>query len=381
MKKFLLGTTALIGAATLFATAAHAEGPAVTLGGFYNFQAGAVDQDLDTTGSATSGLSEYNAKFRNNTRVNVKVDGKADNGLGYGAVIQLQADVSGDGDNGGLNADRTYLFLESNAGRVELGSQVSPAKTMRVDASTFSHGTGGVDGDFYNFVNAGFANTSGAYGGGFITAPDLPLDGGDQTGTNATENATKVVYYTPRVGGFQAGVSYAPDSGNRGTAAGFTTGADVGQASNVIDAGVNYTGQFDQVGVAASATGSFGEAEAAGTEDLQAYAVGVNATFRGFTAGGSYGDVGDSLQLSSASGDGRFWDVGLGYEAGPVGVSVSYIDTKLNDNQFNNTVVGADYKLAPGLVPYVEVNFFDLDASTGPSNNGTAVLAGTQLTF
>ena len=380
MKKFLLGTTALIGAATLFATAARAEGPAVTLGGFYNFQAGVVDQDspYKSVGSNTSDF-----KFRNNTRVDVKVDGKADNGLGYGAVIQLQADVTADGDNGGLNADRTYLFLESNAGRIEAGSQVSPAKTMRVDASTFSHGTGGVDGDFYNFVNTGFANkASGAYGGGFITTPDLPLDGGDATGANATENATKVIYYTPRIGGFQGGISYATDSGNRGTAAGFTTDNNAGQAQNVVDAGVNYTGQFDQIGVAASATGSFGDAESASTDDLRAYAFGVNATFRGFTAGGSYGHTGDSLQLKSATGGGKFWDAGLGYEAGPFGVSVSYIDTELNDNKFNNTVVGADYKLAPGLVPYVEVNFFDLNpAAAGPSNSGTAVLAGTQLTF
>ena len=379
MKKFLLGTTAMIGAATLFATAARAEGPAVTLGGFYNFQAGVVDQDSPYKTGANS--SDF--KFRNNTRVDVKVDGKADNGLGYGAVVQLQADVTADGDNGGLNADRTYLFLESNAGRLEAGSQVSPAKTMRVDASTFSHGTGGVDGDFYNFVNTGFANkASGAYGGGFITTPDLPLDGGDASGANATENATKVIYYTPRVGGFQAGVSYAPDSGNRGTAAGFTTDSNAGQAQNVVDLGLNYTGQFDQVGVAASATGSFGDAEAAGTDDLRAYAAGINATFKGFTAGGSYGHTGDSLQLSSATGGGKFWDAGLGYEAGPFGVSVSYIDTKLNDNKFTNTVVGADYKLAPGLVPYVEVNFFDLNpAAAGPSNSGTAVLAGTQLTF
>ena len=177
-------------------------------------------------------------------------------------------------------------------------------------------------------------------------------------------------------------MSYAPDSGNRGTTAGFTTTNDVGQATNVVDLGLNYTGQFDQIGVAASATGSFGEAENATTHDLRAYAGGINATFKGFTAGGSYGYTGDSLQLKSASGDGRFWDAGLGYETGPFGVSVSYIDTKLNDNKFTNTVVGADYKLAPGLVPYVEVNFFDLNpAAAGPSNSGTAVLAGTQLTF
>lgn len=368
MKKILLGTTALVAAATMFAGAARAEGPAVTLGGFLDFQAGFVDQDLDTAGT----VNGRDVKFQNDTRVDVKVDGKADNGLGYGAVIELQADVSADADNGGLNADRTYLYLESNFGRVELGSQVSPAKTMRVDASTFSHGTGGVDGDFYDFVNVT---------GGALVSPDLPLDAGLRGGANSTENSTKIIYYTPRFSGFQGGISYAPDSGNRGTAAGFTTDADATDAENVFDLGLNYTGQFDQVGLALSATGSFGEAEAAGQEDLSAYAFGANVSYLGFTVGGSYGTWDDSLQ-AVAGGDVDFWNAGLGYETGPFGVSVEYFTSEANTTDFDNIIVGADYKLAPGLVPYIEVNFFDIDpAGTALDNEGTAVLAGTQLNF
>lgn len=364
MKKFLLGTTALIGAATLFATAAHAEGPAVTLGGFLDFQAGYVNQDLDGVGT----VGGRDLKFQNDTEIHVKVDGKADNGLGYGAVVELEADVNADADGEGLNADKTYLFLESNFGRVELGSTWSPTKTMRVDASNFSHGTGGVDGDFYDFV----AGT-----GGFLVAPDLPLD---QTG--ATEDASKIVYYTPRFSGFQFGLSFAPDSGNTGTASGFSTDANAGQAENVIDAGINYTGQFDQVGLAASATGSFGESEVATTDDLAAYALGLNLSYLGFTVGGSYGDADDSLQLTGANGNNDFWNVGLGYETGPFGASISYFNSEVGTNEFDNLIVGADYKLAPGLVPYVEVNFFDLDAAgTAADNEGTAVLAGTQLNF
>lgn len=361
MKKFLLGTTALIGAATLFASAAHAEGPAVTLGGFVDFQAGYVDQDLDATGT----VGGRDLKFQNDTEIHVKVDGKADNGLGYGAVVELEADVTPDADGEGFNADKTYLFLESNFGRVELGNNFAPTHTMKVDASTFARGTGGVDGDFYDFV-AGTA--------GFIVTPDLPLNY-----VSATEDATKIVYYTPRAGGFQAGVSYTPDSGNSGTAAGFTTDADLGQDENVFDLGLNYTGQYDQVGIAASATGSFGSAETSATEDLEAYALGLNLNYMGFTAGGSYGDYQDSL---GANTDASFWNVGLGYETGPFGASVSYFDSEAGTNEFSNLIVGADYKLAPGLVPYVEVNFFDLDAAGVVSDNeGTAVLAGTQLTF
>lgn len=365
MKKILLGTSALVAAATLFAGAARAEGPAVTLGGFIDFQAGFTDQDLDATGT----VGGRDVKFQNDTEVHVKVDGKADNGLGYGAVIELEADVTADADGEGLNADKTYVYLESNFGRVELGNNYSPAKTMRVGAETLSHGTGGTDGDFYDFVTVPAA---------FILKPDLPLD----AAAGVAEDATKIVYYTPRFSGFQFGVSYAPDSGNGGTAAGFTTDTDAGQAENVFDLGLNYTGQFDQVGVALSATGSFGGSEAATTEDLAAYAFGGNLSYLGFTFGGSYGNWDDSLQAVGANTDADFWDVGLGYETGPFGVSVSYFTSEIGTNDFDNIIVGADYQLAPGLVPYVEVNFFDLDAAgTALDNEGTAVLAGTQLNF
>ncbi|MFO0456593.1 MAG: porin, partial [Alphaproteobacteria bacterium] len=75
MKKILLGTTGLIGAA-LLATAANAETPKVTLGGFADFQAGYTSDDFDNSTRAVG--------FRNDNTVTVRVDGKTNGGLGYG---------------------------------------------------------------------------------------------------------------------------------------------------------------------------------------------------------------------------------------------------------------------------------------------------------
>ncbi len=56
--------------------------------------------------------------------------------------------------------------------------------------------------------------------------------------------------------------------------------------------------------------------------------------------------------------------------------------TSTTNNDFDNFVIGADYKLAPGLTPYAEVAFFDQDAvGTSDDNEGTVVLLGTQLNF
>ena len=52
MKKILLGTTTLIGAAGLFAGAALAETPKVTVGGYANFEAGYVSDDMDKAATA-----------------------------------------------------------------------------------------------------------------------------------------------------------------------------------------------------------------------------------------------------------------------------------------------------------------------------------------
>jgi hypothetical protein len=372
MKKFLLGTSALV-AAGLVAGSAHAKGPNVSVGGFQNFQAGIVDQDSAFQG----GPNSRDFKLRSDTEIHINVNGKGDNGLGYGAVVELESDVTPAEDGSGFNADKTYLFLESRLGRVELGSNTDASRALQVNAANFARATGGIDGDWYHFVSTGgLAGTS-----MFIIRPDLPT----AHALGATEDANKITYYSPRYSGFQLGISYTPDQGDVGNSTGFT-GELNGDQENVINAGLNYTGQYQNVGVAASLTGEWGESEAAGTEDLSAWAAGLNVSYMGFTVGGSYGDWQDSglpVGAVGAAGDeGDFWTAGAAYETGPYGVSVTYMDSEIQTNEFNNISVGADYKLAPGLVPYIEANFYELDqAGTSVDNDGTAVLIGTQLNF
>ena len=137
MKKILLGTTGLV-AVALLATAASAETPKVTLGGFSDFQGAYTSDDKDAHLRKDG--------WRNDNEVSVKVDGKTAGGLGYGAEIDLEADVTTDADNQGVNASRTFTYLDGKWGRVEMGDNKSVAATMRVDASTVAAGTGGING-------------------------------------------------------------------------------------------------------------------------------------------------------------------------------------------------------------------------------------------
>jgi outer membrane protein OmpU len=236
MKKILLGTSALIGAATLYAGAALAEDPKVTVGGFNTFEAGFSKSDFDQ--------NERDRAFRNDTEVHFNVAGKTDGGLGYGAEIDLQADIDGAGNSApgssasgntesGIVAHRTYGWLQGdNWGHLEFGSNDGAARTLKVDASNIARATGGIDGDYKYFsdVNTSAAGVSqgaaGTFSGAaalastpnFITSPRLPVENGPANGFSSDlwGNDDKITYYTPRFAGFQLGVSYAPSLTNRG---------------------------------------------------------------------------------------------------------------------------------------------------------------------
>jgi outer membrane protein OmpU len=401
MKKILLGTTTLVGAAVLFAGAASAETPKVTVGGFIDFQVGIMSDDQDA--------NRRNHAFRNDTELSFKVDGKSDNGLGYGAEIWLEADVdsdasdSSDTDNQGVNASKTFIYVEGGWGRMEGGSNLGPDATMKVDGSSIARATGGIDGDFRYFIN-GTANVP------YIATPDLPLNYGASsgisnvgTGDESQENLNKITYYTPRWHGLQLGLSYIPSDQERGqlttdgsradnTGAitlGSTDTISLSQADSIWVGAIRYDGKFDQVGFSLAATGNAGDAELNTNEDLRAWNVGAKVSFMGFSIAGSYGDWGDSLRVKTANlDDNDYWTAGAAYEYGPFGVSVTYLKSNIEvssttDNEFDNLSVGADYKLAPGFTPYAEVSFFEGDAATGVTNDndGTIFIIGSQLAF
>lgn len=370
MKKILLSTTLLAGfaASAAFADEGTGSGLDINIGGQLDFVFAYSDEDAAFQGADR----EYS--FSNDTEIHFRATGVADNGLTYGAVIELEADVTSSEDSEGLNADKTYLFLESELGRVEMGSNTGAEGQLKVDAGTIARATGGIDGDYDNYIT-----TTGVLGGTFINRPDLP----SQLAEGASEDANKITYFTPRFSGFQAGVSYTVDTGSTGSVTGITSEMDAGNFENVFGLGLNYSGEFEGVGVQVSATGEFGTAETAGVDDLEAYALGTVLSYEGFSVAGSWGTFEEfGLPTGAASDDADFFTLGAAYETGPFGISITYLNSELGDNDLDNLVFGADYQLAPGLVPFVEVAVFDFDeAGTTVDNDEFLVLIGSSLTF
>jgi len=201
-----------------------------------------------------------------------------------------------------------------------------------------------------------------------------------------------VTYYSPRFSGFQLGLSYAANDRNRGQNIDLSDN-NAGRADTIFTGALNYQGNYNGFGVGAAANIEYGNAEAATTEDLFAWNVGATLSYKGFSIAGSYADWDDSLSDSTFAtvlDSADFFTLGAAYEHGPYGISVTYIDSSYEivggtENTFENIVVSADYQLAPGLTPYAEVSFFDVDvdgAAAAPGqNDGTVFLFGTQLNF
>jgi predicted porin len=411
MKKFLLGTTALISmsaASAAFAGGSHAPAPAapantggltVMVGGNYNFQW--VSRDDDEAAAS----NQRNQIIRNDTVLDFTASGSTDS-FDYGAVIQLNADAN-QNKFGQDDGRKTYLYVENDSvGRFEAGQNVGASNTLEVDASKIARATGGSNGDReYNLAARGISTgtsytfANGAYN--YITTPNLPTADEDTT----AGLANKITYYTPRFSGLQFGISYAPDSGDTGSASGITTDANAGQYGDIISGGLNFESDIsDGVTMMASLVGETGTAEqnsgtgAADFNDLNAYSVGLGFEFGGFSIAGNWADLGDSGIISTATSNdnSNYWTVGAAYENGPYGLSVTYLDstagqgtpatTTINtgDNELTNVVVGADYQMAPGLVPFVEASFFDFqNGSTNGTgdNTGNVVMVGANLAF
>jgi predicted porin len=314
MRKILLGTTAVVGAALIGAGVAQAQTPPpapmmmqpgspnvfaqpgagfqVRLGGYFAFYGYWANDDLDkasgpntftgaigtnaidsanrpfvsgtgvVTGetnavrdariAAGSGnLSRRSWDFRSDFEIHVSGSGKMANGISYGFVIELQNDNVGDGNGGGIDSDEAWMFFSSpTLGTLRLGDEDNAPNLMRVGAPNISVISP------TDFGNPLIVNRNANSNGPVIV-----------TNINDGNDATKIVYLSPQFFGFDFGLSYAPNNGeaSRPFVGGggvdilntFTPlGAGRGQRDglnqdNQIAGAIRYRGSFNNVGVGA----------------------------------------------------------------------------------------------------------------------------------
>jgi outer membrane protein OmpU len=363
MKKALLATTALAGA-SLLATSAVAGTPTVgdnlevSISGTVRFSIahGSADTDNGRGYSFTTDESEvaFNAKAT------------SDSGIDYGLSIEIQTQPDDT-----ANTDEAWVFLAGDFGRVELGDQDGASGRAFVRGANVMAGRGGFDGPTGRHFDFGGAAKR------------------KSPGTNVTSDDPKAIYFTPRIAGFQAGVSWTPDTG----ATGGKIGAGNGDFENVVSVGANYSQTFGDVTVTVAGMAEFGDAEdEAVNEDAEIWGIGAKVDIAGFSVGGGYVDFNDTgITKADAVGGadaGSWWDIAASYKTGPWKASIgAFFGTNdnaagLGESEVDIYSIGVTYNFAPGLDIKGDINFIDVDnAGTAMDNEGQTAVLSVQASF
>ena len=400
MRKILLGTTAVVGAALLAPEMAAAQqAPTVRIGGYFRAYYGYTQQTSpNVTGTTPQGSvnqivgpgagdtfptfpatgpsgpsistgpqSARTGKndFSTDAEIHVFVNGKTANGLTYGAVVEIQFD-----NNEGTarparrsqtsktmaDIDEMYAFVASpTLGQLRFGDEDGPFGGLMNAGWITNFGSGGVYGDWQDFVIRPNRTTT------------SPGDMGDNS---------KIIYLSPQFFGFDAGVSWAFNEGEGGdtgclsslagptcdrvyAAQGVSTfgrgNVSLPGRRNEVQAMARWRGNVGPVGLAVSGglmtSTAVRELTVTGTQvqalrDPEVYQVGAQATAFGFTLGGTYmwGNT-NFFYIPTLRGDKRMeqFFVGGSYTAGPftVGANAFWGQYAGNAGFAFNTTTGA----------------------------------------
>lgn len=366
MKKLLLCSAAALGVALSAAPAAAQID--VTVGGHSKNYIGWLDQD-EATGSDVRSFD-----MLRHSELHVNAQGTADNGLVYGFQVELNVDA-GDDDN---TVKESYVYLSSNFGRINLGSEDGANYLLQVAAPSADSNIDGIR-QWINPVNYDAAGLAALDGVGIDYAND------------ATGQAEKITYLSPVFSGFQFGASYTPDVSDDDASGlvGFndvTTVAGDTRLGDAYEAAARYEGVFNNVGFAVGAGYTHVDQEASSTavsalDDLNQWNVGLDLDIGAFGIGAVYTETNNLAGADGADAD--TWVVGVDYTTGPFQFGASYlnsdIDGFVDTDRYTGGVI---YTAAPGLTFRGSISHIEHDvAGAGDDVDATSVLGGVQFNF
>ena len=290
-----------------------------------------------------------------------------------------------------FNTSEHYVFVDTPYGLFNVGARYSAAYQMQYAAPILSLP-----------INSGWVTA-------FIPPnPDSTVVYRTPAVSTYLDYGSKennFTYYTPRLGGFQLGISYAPAIAFTGDGQNFPVEAERNtQYYNGLSVGVNYVDTIDDFDVALAVgyrrTDASAEILDAGGSDYQAASFGASFSRWGVTVGGSYANAFDGqVTLSDGeiinSTEGVSWDVGIAYTEGPWTIGTAYMQTEVegappgtpgfvgssNDDKLKTAIAGIDYNLAPGIDAIGGVMFARWSAESGAVNSGVIVATGFSFDF
>jgi hypothetical protein len=317
MRKYLLSTSALAGAALLSSTAMAD----VTISGYSEWSYSQADHNIAANDGNQQGLDQ---------EVHVKFSNKLDNGMTVGATNEFSTH-DGSGDD-------TFMTLSGGFGTLKFGNTDSVASSTDMNPSDLVQEEAGAS------LHDGNTTLSARSGSATI---------GTDTGTGG-DNKTKVTYMLPAIGGLTAGIS----AGTSNTIAGTDDMTAFG-ARYTLDAG----GAAVTLGYATKTT--------EGTSvDTDISSVGIKVAMNDFTvmvANSTKEASGEDISTQSA---------GLSYKISDA-MTVNFATVTSEDDidtgeEYDANHYEAVYTIASGLTAVVNVS--DWDYKKGSTSNNTAAV-------
>ncbi|HET8997521.1 MAG TPA: porin [Acetobacteraceae bacterium] len=414
MNKYLLGALISIGtivgaSGAANAQAKHAPAPG-TIAVHLN---GLVDWQTNVIGSSAN---DYNGYKLNSLgmggyfRLYAGFDATTKGGLQYGADSELRLTYTpsavGEPESApnaeSMNLRRAWIYIGTpQVGFVRVGQTNSPWLLLTT-------------GEYYNWGDHNGWNSDGGIAAAVPSATH-PSALFNASGVLYTTN--KIVYISPNFAGFQAGISYEPNSnsfknGEQCTvaAAGCNTVesgpvgvVSTGMRRNTVVGVVKYANKFGGFGVDVDAgylTATPALSGGAGLRDLSVGSIGGQITFGGFLLGGNikFGQVNNGYTfLRPGQRDLLFYNLTGEYSMGPARFAVNFFNNQgagsVDRTQSNYGIgVGANYDLAKGVDLYAmylyghrhEAGYDFLAGGPGVAHNSVdanAFTVGTVVTW
>ncbi len=346
----------------------------------------------ESTARATSTFTALVDNFDTRANANFKYQASAKIGnidLSLDSAVVSGRNAGFDEDES-VNLDKLYLSLSSeDSFKLEAGIIKPTSENLRVDASTFAKGTGGIDGDGFRIYNYPQIPNANAANPVFITVPRSPLASGfansaflgsDQSYRYAApklgygDDLNGINIYTQRcgdtskTGGLKLGISFLPnteDLQSRKTSNSLIAGGLYSKftLTNATAVTANYYKEFagNRGVVNVSLSNEFAKIKKTSSltagninrNNLNATTLGFNLEYTGFVIGGSYSHWGKSLYYKDDIANTNtqnlpnayYYTLGGGYMFGPAGLSLGYIKSSFGGNRFDNLAFSADYEL------------------------------------
>jgi len=308
MRKLLLSTTALAAAATLTANAALAD-VSISGGAEWNY-----------TSRSSNNTANDGTTFGSDNTMTIKFTNKTDSGLDITYMVDFDTDA---GDGSALGTDENSITIAGGFGKVVLGMDDDAADAYNIDESDL------------------------------IAEDSAPAATSATIGTSSSissDDAMKVAYHLPAMGGLTAGISHT----DRGAAGGTDT--------------TSYGAKYAMSAAGASITLGYAVVtDENATQDVDQENMGmkiVSGDISVIISQGGYEASDEDRQHAGAS---------ISYKM-PNGMTVGAYTFKSEDDldageEYSRSGAEIQYTIASGLTAVINVDDYDYKAGTSDATN------------